>query len=100
MIAAPKIGLKHPKNVSKISEFLPGTHFHPIYHNTVGVSHDVTKVVFCSGKVYFDMQDKLHKQTPEGKVLVIRLEELAPFPSKHIEAALASVPQGAEVYYC
>ena len=27
VIAAPKIGLKHPKAVSKIEEFIPGTQF-------------------------------------------------------------------------
>ncbi len=56
VIAAPKIGLKHPKAVSPIEDFLPGTNFNPIYTNTFGEGQSPTKVLFCSGKVFFDIQ--------------------------------------------
>jgi 2-oxoglutarate dehydrogenase complex dehydrogenase (E1) component-like enzyme len=59
ILASPKIGLKHPLAVSKISEFLPGTSFHPIFSNKYGKVNDVKKVVICSGKVFFDIQQKL-----------------------------------------
>ena len=56
VIAAPKIGLKHPKAVSAIDEFLPGTAFQPVYLNNFGDQKAPTKkIVFCSGKVYFDI---------------------------------------------
>jgi 2-oxoglutarate dehydrogenase complex dehydrogenase (E1) component-like enzyme len=46
-------------------------------------------VIFCSGKVFFDIQDKLEKKLKKGesnyKTLVIRVEELAPFPVSLIE---------------
>jgi len=35
----------------------------------------------------------------DQKTLVIRLEELAPFPSKLIEEQLNHVPHSAKVYY-
>jgi 2-oxoglutarate dehydrogenase complex dehydrogenase (E1) component-like enzyme len=47
----------------------------------------VTKVIFCSGKIYFDIMQKFETNPLPGdqKTLVIRLEELAPFPAKLIE---------------
>ena len=42
VLAAPKIGLKHPKAVSSVSEFLPSTGFKPIYTNVFGDGKDVS----------------------------------------------------------
>jgi len=58
VLATPKIGLKHPLAVSKIKDFQPGTHFNPIYSNVYGQGKEITRVVICSGKVFFDVQQK------------------------------------------
>jgi 2-oxoglutarate dehydrogenase complex dehydrogenase (E1) component-like enzyme len=55
VIAAPKIGLKHPLAVSKLDEFANGTSFKPILSRSFGDSK-VKRVVFCSGKVAFDIE--------------------------------------------
>lgn len=83
-MATPKIGLKHPKAVSKFEDMGKGTVFKPIYHDQFG-SGNTKKVVFCSGKVFFDIQEKLANSKLGHKVSVIRVEELAPFPVKLIE---------------
>jgi 2-oxoglutarate dehydrogenase E1 component len=49
---------------------------------------DIKRVVFCSGKIYFDIEAKLEKGLQKDDVLVVRLEELAPFPIKTIEKLL------------
>ena len=54
IIAAPKIGLKHPKAFSAFEDMATGTTFKPIYHDQFGNGQS-KKVVFCSGKVYFDI---------------------------------------------
>ena len=101
ILAAPKIGLKHPKAVSPIKDFAPGTSFQPIFSNTFGQAKHVTKVVVCSGKIYFDIMNKFETNNlpVDQKVLVIRLEELAPFPARLIEEQLQHVPHSAKVYY-
>lgn len=63
VLAAPKIGLKHPQAVSSIKDFQPGTSFQPVYANTFGQGTQPKKVVVCSGKVFFDISQKL-EQTP------------------------------------
>ncbi len=101
ILAAPKIGLKHPKAVSSIKEFTQGTSFKPVYSNSFGEGKHYKKVIFVSGKVYFDIVQKIEsKPLPENhKTLVIRIEELAPFPVKQIEHELLNVPHSADVYY-
>jgi len=83
VIAAPKIGLKHPKAVSKITEFQPGTSFQPVLANRFGEG-SVKNVVFCSGKVNFDIQARLEMKAPSEGTLMVRIEELAPFPVPHV----------------
>jgi len=58
IVAAPKIGLKHPRAVSNINDMAIGTKFRPIINETYG-SGKVSKVIICSGKVGFDIQAKL-----------------------------------------
>lgn len=100
VLAAPKIGLKHPLAVSPLRDFLPGTAFKPLYANLFGSGPKTTKVVVCSGKVYFDIKQKLEAAPPtQGQVLVLRLEELAPFPVRLVEEQLAQVSKSADVVY-
>ena len=86
-MATPKIGLKHPKAVSKIAEMAPGTQFRPLIVDQFGKKNKTQKVVVCSGKVFFDIQGKLSAQEDKlsHKVAVLRAEELAPFPIISIE---------------
>lgn len=53
IIAAPKVGLKHPMAVSQVEEMAPGTSFKPII---VQGGDDASKVVLCSGKIFFDIK--------------------------------------------
>jgi probable 2-oxoglutarate dehydrogenase E1 component DHKTD1 len=60
VIAAPKIGLKHPKAVSSLNELAPGTSFTPTISREFGdLSSHGSKVILCSGKVAFDIEAKL-----------------------------------------
>jgi len=79
VIAAPKIGLKHPLAVSKLDEFANGTSFRPILSKSFG-ANKVKKVVLCSGKVALDIESRLEKNSLKSGVQVIRVEEIAPFP--------------------
>jgi len=63
VIAAPKIGLKHPKAVSSISEFAEGTTFKPVISSKFGLG-TTKKVILCTGKVAFDIEARFEKNTP------------------------------------
>ena len=59
VIAAPKVGLKHPMAVSPIEDMASGSSFKPILTNDFGGEGSPEHIVICSGKVYFDIHSKL-----------------------------------------
>merc|ERR1712008_76006 len=93
----PKIGLKHPKAVSSVEELGSGTKFEPILVSDFG-NRAVETVFFCSGKVGFDIEDRLAKADLQRGVKLIKIEELAPFPVNEIREALRSIDARNHVY--
>lgn len=81
---APKANLRHPGTYSAQKEFLTGSFQEVIDDNYVNTD-EVKKVLFCSGKVYYDL---LERQQKEGRkdVAVVRLEQIYPLPGKQLAA--------------
>jgi 2-oxoglutarate dehydrogenase E1 component len=55
--------------------------------------------VFCSGKVYFDLL-KARRKDGLREVVLVRIEQLYPFPTEEYEAALNRYPNAREVVWC
>lgn len=85
---SPKSLLRHPLCVSKLSDFEPGTKFQEVLDDPAVKAPSVKKVLFCSGKVYYDL---LAYQTEQKRqdVALVRIEQLYPFPTDQIKAILA-----------
>ena len=83
---SPKANLRLPATYSHISEFTGSTRFLEVIDDSfVKGADEVKKVLFCSGKVYYDLADRQQK---EGRtdVAIIRVEQLYPLPYKQLEA--------------
>ncbi len=53
------------------------------------------KVLFCSGKVYYDLLER--QQTKDVKdIAIVRLEQLYPFPEKQLLALLKRYPNAGQ----
>jgi 2-oxoglutarate dehydrogenase E1 component len=77
IIMTPKSLLRHPKCVSDISEVYKGK-FREIIDDTNVVADDkVKKVLFCSGKVYYDLLSKKEADN-RTDVAIVRVEQLYP----------------------
>ena len=98
VIAAPKIGLKHPKAVSNLTEFGPGTKFMPTLAKDF-TDGGIKKVVLCSGKVAFDIEAAIEKAGGNPGIRLIRVEEIAPFPVNDLRSYMGSIDKDAEVYW-
>lgn len=59
----------------------------------------IRRVVFCSGKVYFDLLEARRAQA-RTDVALVRIEQLYPFPGSEYAAILARYPQAREVVWC
>ncbi len=95
IILTPKSLLRHPKARSKLGELTSGV-FHPLIQDseTVGRAPGVDRVIFCSGKIYYDL---IAAASVDRNIAILRLELLYPFPDEEIRAALAPYPDTAEI---
>jgi 2-oxoglutarate dehydrogenase E1 component len=86
IIFTPKSLLRHPKAVSEIDEFSEGK-FMPLIDQNLFSSDKIEKIVFCSGKFYFDLLSHLEIKGINN-VALIRLEQLFPLPLEEIDAII------------
>ncbi len=59
----------------------------------------VTKVVLCSGKVYYDLVTKRDEQK-KTHIAIIRVEQLYPFPEPELQAELQRYPNVKDIVWC
>jgi 2-oxoglutarate dehydrogenase E1 component len=81
---SPKANLRHPGSYSAINEFTNGG-FKEIIDDSYADVAKVKKVLFCSGKVYFDLAERQKKEN-RNDVAILRMEQLYPLPEKQLEA--------------
>ncbi|MFL5748258.1 MAG: 2-oxoglutarate dehydrogenase E1 component [Niastella sp.] len=83
IVFAPKSLLRHPLCVSPVSEFTQG-HFHKLIDDTNVTSTEVKRVLFCSGKVYYDLLQR-QQENKHQDVAIVRIEQLYPTPFKQMQ---------------
>ncbi|MDP9013535.1 MAG: 2-oxoglutarate dehydrogenase E1 component [Pseudomonadota bacterium] len=99
IIMTPKSLLRHPLSVSRLEELASGG-----FRNVIDEVDDikpsaVTRVVLCSGKVYFDLL-KSRRESKVDTVAIVRLEQLYPFPSDEYEAIIRKYSNAREIIWC
>lgn len=105
IIMSPKSLLRHKKAVSPVSEFIEDSTFHRVVWDRLQwekgalvADEKIRKVVLCSGKVYYDLDDEREKRGVND-VYILRVEQLYPFPASALAAELKRFPN-AEVVWC
>ena len=80
IVMSPKSLLRHKLAVSKLAELDQNTSFVPIIDETDnGIrASKVKKVIFCCGKVYYDLLEARREKQIDN-VVIIRFEQLYPF---------------------
>jgi len=82
IIFTPKSLLRHPKCISTLDDLSEGT-FHEVYDDPDVDVNEVRRVVYCSGKIYYDLLEK--KEFYQARdIALVRIEQLHPFPIKQI----------------
>ena len=82
----PKSLLRHPKCTSALAELSEGSFQEVIDDNNVDVDL-VKRVVFCSGKIYYDLLAR--KEELEARdIALVRIEQLHPFPKEQLQLVL------------
>jgi 2-oxoglutarate dehydrogenase E1 component len=80
----PKANLRHPGSYSAIEDFTSGGFKEIIDDGAVKDVSSIKKVLFCSGKIYFDLDEK-RKKDNRTDIAIIRLEQIYPLPMQQLE---------------
>ena len=99
IVMTPKSLLRHKFSVSPLTALSDGK-FHLVIPDSSPVGNDkISRVVFCSGKVYYDLIEsrQVHNVTDTA---IVRIEQLYPFPIADYAAALAEYPNASDIVWC
>ncbi|HKE95863.1 MAG TPA: 2-oxoglutarate dehydrogenase E1 component, partial [Povalibacter sp.] len=99
IVMTPKSLLRHKLSVSSLEDLTRGS-----FRNIIDEVDDiqpskVTRVVFCSGKVYFDLLDSRRSDAIHN-VALVRVEQLYPFPSEEYAAIIRKYSNAREIVWC
>lgn len=95
IVFTPKSMLRLKAAASKAEEFTTGG-FRPVIGDASVDPSAVRKVVFCAGKVYYDLEAE-RKKRGTTDTAIIRVERLYPLPGAELQAEIAKYPN-AEKY--
>jgi len=109
VVMTPKSLLRHKRCVSFLSDMESSNSFHRVLRDQAEVvpgattvklvkDADIKRVVLCSGKVYFDLMEEREKRD-EGRIQILRLEQLYPFPDNVLGEELKRFPK-ADLVWC
>jgi 2-oxoglutarate dehydrogenase E1 component len=95
---SPKANLRHPGSYSPMKDFTSGGFQEVIDDAFVGRAEEVKKVLFCSGKIYFELAERQQKDNRKDTAIV-RLEQLYPLPVQQLEALYKKYSQAATWFW-
>ncbi|MDJ0881662.1 MAG: 2-oxoglutarate dehydrogenase E1 component, partial [Gammaproteobacteria bacterium] len=99
IIMSPKSLLRHESAVSPLKDLANGK-FRTVLSEVDDVDHAAVKrIIFCSGKVYFKLYESRQKKY-DNSTVIIRLEQLYPYPAAEIAEELNKYPNVEKVIWC
>jgi 2-oxoglutarate dehydrogenase E1 component len=102
VIFTPKSLLRNKDATSPLSEFTKGSFQTVIPENNAAVVKNADKVkrlICCSGKVYYDLVKK-REERGDDDVVILRVEQLYPFPHKVFGAEIKKYPNVVDIVWC
>lgn len=89
VLMTPKSLLRHPRVVSTAEELTDGQFMEVVDDTTIEDKKKVTRVLMCSGKIYYELLEHREKESHDN-VAIVRLEQFYPFPEEELQEVLAS----------
>lgn len=94
VVFTPKRLLRLPEAVSTIDELATGK-FQEVIDDTSVDKKKVTSLVFCTGKIYYELVEKRAELNRED-IAFVRIEQLFPLPQKQLDEIIAGYPNVAD----
>ncbi|XP_036832826.1 2-oxoglutarate dehydrogenase, mitochondrial isoform X2 [Oncorhynchus mykiss] len=102
IVITPKSLLRHPEAKSSFDDMLPGTHFQRLIPDSGPVCENpeaVKRIVFCTGKVYYELTRERNNRGNDDTVAIARIEQLSPFPFDQVKVETDRYPN-ADLVWC
>ncbi|CCN48474.1 2-oxoglutarate dehydrogenase E1 component [Vibrio nigripulchritudo MADA3029] len=99
VVMSPKSLLRHPLCTSTLEELAEGTFQAAIGEIDKLNPTRVKRVVFCSGKVYYDLLEQ-RRNNEQDDVAIVRIEQLYPFPLEEVQAAISQYKYVEDFVWC
>jgi 2-oxoglutarate dehydrogenase E1 component len=97
VVFAPKQPLRMKQSRSPLNELTAGSFEEVLDDPSITNPNEVTRIVFCSGKVVWDAMAERDKRG--AKFAIVRLEQLYPFPIEQVKKILAKYPNAKELMW-
>ena len=99
IIFTPKSLLRLKEATSKLEDFDRKSYFKKIIISKYGnKSQDNNRIIFCSGKIYYDLNNKIIEDNIKN-IIVVRVEQLFPFPEEMV-AEIIKTNKNSQFYWC
>ncbi|HUH80314.1 MAG TPA: multifunctional oxoglutarate decarboxylase/oxoglutarate dehydrogenase thiamine pyrophosphate-binding subunit/dihydrolipoyllysine-residue succinyltransferase subunit, partial [Solirubrobacteraceae bacterium] len=98
VVMTPKSLLRLPQAASAIADMAEGTRFHPVLAEPGVEDEKVTRLVLCTGKIYYDLIGQPERPSHVG-LAVGRVELLYPFPEGEILELIGKYPDLREILW-
>lgn len=99
IVMSPKSLLRHKLAVSSLKELTDGR-FLPVIGEIDDIDpYHVTRLVLCSGKVYYDLLEA-RREDKLSHVAIIRIEQLYPFPNAYFQNEIDKYPNIELAVWC
>ena len=95
----PKSLLRHKEAISTLEDLTEGEFKTVILDDESRDRDEITRIVFCSGKVYYDILKK-HREDGLRHVAIVRIEQLYPFPEQDLTEVISKHPNIDTAVWC
>jgi len=109
IIMTPKSLLRNKLCISNLEDFSKNKSFHRVLKDhsyfdndkfiCLKKDSDIKKVIICSGKIYFDLL-KARETIQRNDIVLIRVEQLYPFPVKSLVKEIKNYRKNASFFWC
>jgi 2-oxoglutarate dehydrogenase E1 component len=99
IVMTPKSLLRSKAATSALKVLTKGKFQLVIGDRGPGNAEEIKRVVFCSGKVYYELAEKRDAENIR-EVAVMRVEQLYPFPEADLRGFVEEFPNATEVVWC
>ena len=99
ILMMPKSLLRNKDSASDVSELSKGGFQCVLDDSDIKSPEAVRRIVFCTGKVFFDLNAG-RTEKGQDKVALVRVEQLNPFPSEEAAEVIGRYPNADQVVWC